>query len=188
MKSAIITRHQESADAHGVELTIYETVVRDDLAEYATERDDLDYIPVICMGFHGGWMDNPHELVEHQQKILDTYNQKDKFIIIGFYPDLEVDQDYYDQVLEEAWGEHYLQMNKAADVIFFSDSGRQVMAEAVYEKLAELGYIEGGTAIEAEAAGETEASEEAAEEAAEETAEEAAEETSEEVADDEAGY
>ena len=155
----------------GLELSATETVVRDDLAEYFNEnRDDLDYIPVISIGYFGGWGYDPYELAEQQQKILQTYSQQDKFVILGVYPNINeitdtFDTAYYDQVMTETWGDHYLQLSWMIDTPLYSEEGHQQIAQALYDKLSELGYLGDGQPAQEAPAEEAPAEEAPAEEA-----------------------
>ena len=169
--NAYIQKHYDMAANAGVDVPLYEGVVRDDLADRMTERDDLDAIPVLCMGYNGGWYWDPNELIEQQTAILNTYNQHEKFLILGLYPNMELDYSYYDAVLSEAWGEHYVSLSQLLNNAATSEEGRAEIAQIVYDKLVELGYLdttntapaaEAGTADsaapaeDAAAAGETE--------------------------------
>ena len=42
------------------------------------------YIPIVCIGDCGEWEDIK-DLIKQQQKIIDTCENKDKFIIIGLF-------------------------------------------------------------------------------------------------------
>ena len=136
--------------------------MRDDLEEKQTERDDKDAIPVICMGYFGGWYYDPYELIEQQQKILNTYDQREKFIILGMYPELAIDTDYYDAVLSEAWGAHYVSLGQLLEGAAISDEGREQIAQIVYDKLIELGYLDTTDLAPAKDTAEEPAAEEAA--------------------------
>ena len=104
---AYVAKHQEAAG--GGELPVEETTMRDLTAEQM-QRTEADYIPVIFMGYYGGWNHDPNELIEQQQKILDTFgSNKEKYIIVGSIPqDGSVDGTAYDAAMTEAWGEHYI--------------------------------------------------------------------------------
>lgn len=79
-----IEKHKASAG--GATPPVTETGIRDLTAE-EMDRFDKDYIPIITMGYYGGWNKDPKELVEQQQKVLDTFGaNKDKFIIVGVRP------------------------------------------------------------------------------------------------------
>lgn len=137
---AYITAHQEAAN--GAELAVTETGIRD-LTEDQMDRYDADYIPILFMGCYGGWNHDPQELIDQQQKILDTFGaNKDKFVIIGLVPlDRSVDLDTYDGAMKEAWGEHYI---SSAEVTLHSQAtheGQEEIANALYSKLVELNYI-----------------------------------------------
>ena len=135
-----IAEHTEAAA--GAEIPITETGIRDLTAEQ-TDRSDADYIPVIFMGYYGGWNYDPNELAEQEQKILDTFGaNKDNFIIVGLAPmDGSVDQATYDSVMREKWGEHYISAAEVTTVPVASQQGQSEIAQAVFQKLEELGYI-----------------------------------------------
>ncbi len=172
--NAYVSAHTENGSED-----IYDLVIRDDLADYQTEeRDDQDAIPVITMGYYGGWNNNVDELVEQIQKVLATYSQQDKYIVIGVYPaavtDGLVDAGAYDSAMEAAFGEHYLSMSAAGmDEAAFDDAGHQQIADALYAKMQELGYFDGAVVSDAGSSDEESAEEETSGDAeAEESTEE----------------
>lgn len=123
-------------------LPVTETGVRDLSAE-EKDRFDKDYIPIITMGYYGGWNRDPQELVEQQQKVLDTFDtNKDKFIIVGVRPmDGGINIPEYEKVMKKTWGEHYISTIDICTVTTTTAEGQAQVAEALYEKLLELGYI-----------------------------------------------
>lgn len=133
---------QHKVSAGGTTPPVTETGIRDLTAE-EMERSDKDYIPVITMGYYGGWNKDPKELAEQQQKVLDTFGvNKDKFIIVGVRPmDGSVNIPEYEKVMKETWGEHYISTIDICTVTTTTAEGQQQVADAVYEKLLELGYI-----------------------------------------------
>lgn len=137
---AYVTKHQEAAG--GAELPIEEFTMRD-LTEEQMARPDVDYIPVIFMGYYGGWNHDPNELIEQQQKVLDTFgSNKDKAIIVGIGPaDNSVDLNIYDEAMEGAWGEHYISTEKITTQPQASYDGQSEIANAIFQKLIELSYI-----------------------------------------------
>ena len=128
---------------NGVTEPATETTIRRDLGRKLMERTDYDAIPVIEIGFFGGFGRNLEELVDQQQKILDTYNQQEKFLILGYYPNGWTDKEAYDKIMTDTWGDHYLSLNEITDD-HFSETFRIKMAEAIVAKLEELGYIKAG--------------------------------------------
>ena len=88
-----------------------------------------DYIPIICMGDDGGWK-TFDELIKQQQALLDSFENKDNYIILGLFsvpltekqekslPDdddgkaraklIKKNNEEYDKVMKEKWGEHYV--------------------------------------------------------------------------------
>lgn len=134
-----IESHKEAAD--GGELHITETGIRD-LTPEQLDRNDADCIPVIFMGYYGGWNHDPKELAEQQQKILDTFQNKDRFIVVGTAPmDGSVDAAELDAVMNDKWGEHYISAATVSASPAASNDGQAGIAKAVFEKLEELSYI-----------------------------------------------
>lgn len=135
-----IEKHKASAGNATPSVT--ETGIRDLTAE-EMDRSDKDYIPIITMGYYGGWNKDPKELVEQQQKVLDTFGaNKDKFIIVGVRPmDGGVNIPEYESVMKETWGEHYISTIDICTVTTTTADGQTQVADALYEKLLELGYI-----------------------------------------------
>lgn len=135
-----VTKHKEKAA--GANLAITETGIRD-LTEEQTKRTDINCIPVICMGYYGGWNHDPEELAQQQQKILGTFPDKEKFIIVGTRPmDGSVDAATLDAALRAKWGKNYI---SAAEVTSSPSSTYEAQAEiaqAVLDKLEELKYIQ----------------------------------------------
>lgn len=137
---AYVAKHQEAAG--GGDLPVEETTMRDLTAEQ-TQRTEADYIPVIFMGYYGGWNHDPNELIEQQQKILDTFgSNKEKYIIVGSTPqDGSVDGTAYDAAMTEAWGEHYISTVALTNPRASYD-GQTEIANGVYQKLLDLNYIQ----------------------------------------------
>lgn len=137
---AYVAKHQEAAG--GGELPVEETTMRDLTAEQM-QRTEADYIPVIFMGYYGGWNHDPNELIEQQQKILDTFgSNKEKYIIVGSIPqDGSVDGTAYDAAMTEAWGEHYISTVALTNPRASYD-GQAEIANGVYQKLLDLNYIQ----------------------------------------------
>ena len=134
-----ITKHQQAAN--GGQLNVTETGIRD-LTEEELTRNDLDCIPIIFMGYYGGWNHDPAELAEQQENILNTFPNKDKFIVVGTRPlDGTVTSDALDQVLSQKWGEHYISLASVTPQPSATYEAQQAMAEAILEKMEELGYL-----------------------------------------------
>ena len=134
-----ITRHQQVAN--GAQLNVTETGIRD-LTEEQTTRNDMDCIPVIFMGYYGGWNHDPAELADQQEQILNTFQNKDQFIVVGTRPlDGSVTSEALDQVLSQKWGEHYISLADVTAQPSSTYEAQQAMAEAILQKLQELDYI-----------------------------------------------
>ena len=131
-----ITKHQQAAN--GAQLNVTETGIRD-LTEEQTTRNDMDCIPVIFMGYYGGWNHDPQELTEQQENILNTFQNKDEFIVVGTRPmDGTVTSEALDEVLSQKWGEHYISLASVTSQPASTKEAQQTMAEAILQKLEEL--------------------------------------------------
>ena len=136
-----LKRHTDNEN--DMDLSVFETKVRS-AEDMDLERDDQEAIPVICMGYYGGWYNDPEELIKQIQDILGTYAQQEKYLVAGLYPNVDVDKELYKTKMEEAWGEHYLQLDDEIDSSPSKKAGREDIAAAVFEKLQSLGYLSTG--------------------------------------------
>lgn len=138
---AFIDAHK--AAANGAELPITETGIRD-LTPEQLERTDVNCIPIISMGYYGGWNHDPQELIKQQEKVLKTFPDQEQFIIVGVRPfDDSVNSLTLDTAMREKWGEHYISASEVTGVhVAASFEGQAAVAQAVLEKLETLGYIE----------------------------------------------
>ena len=138
---AFIDAHK--AAANGAELPIVETGIRD-LTPEQLERTDVNCIPIISMGYYGGWNHDPQELMQQQEKVLKTFPDQEQFIIVGVRPfDDSVNSSTLDTAMREKWGEHYISASEVTGVhVAASFEGQAAVAQAVLEKLETLGYIE----------------------------------------------
>lgn len=135
-----ITRHVEAAQ--GSELPITETGIRD-LTPEQLARTDLNCVPIISMGYYGGWSHDPAELAEQQQAILDTFPSQEQFLNVGAIPiDGSVDAATLDSVMKEKWGEHYISAAEISSRPAATYEGQEAIANAVFQKLEELKYIQ----------------------------------------------
>lgn len=136
-----IDAHKAAAD--GAELPIAETGIRD-LTPEQLERTDVNCIPIISMGYYGGWNHDPQELIQQQEKVLKTFPNHERFIIVGVRPfDDSVNSSTLDTAMREKWGEHYISASEVTGVhVAASFEGQAAVAQAVLEKLETLGYIE----------------------------------------------
>ena len=157
----------EAHNENGLRGYLYETTVRDDLEESYIEREDYESIPVICIGYNGGYGVSSAELIEQQSLILNTYklqaadatpeasteadqeNDVDdgemgisgKYMIVGHLPAGWNDLNNYETRMKNAWGDHFVSLNEIeGDVV--SREYREAVAETVYNKLVEMGYCE----------------------------------------------
>lgn len=135
-----ISAHQQAAN--GAELSVMERGIRD-LTPEQTERNDLECIPVIFMGYYGGWNHNPAELAEQQEHILKTFPNQERFLVVGTRPvDGSVDAPSLDQALQQKWGEHYISLAQTTTYPASTIEAQEIMAQTIIQKMEELGYLE----------------------------------------------
>ena len=158
---AYIEAHNEK----GLRGYIYETTVRADLEESYIERDDYESIPIICIGYNGGYGISSDELIEQQSLILNTYELQEataadgasteddqendvddgdmeisgKYLIVGHLPAGWRDLNNYETRMNNAWGDHFVSLNEIEGNVL-SGEFREAVAETVYNKLVEMGY------------------------------------------------
>ncbi len=143
--SAFIAAHE--AAAGDAELYITEKGIRD-LTPEQLERNDLKCIPVIFMGYYGGWNHDPAELAQQQRKILETFPDTKRFIIAGTRPvDGSVTSDALDSMMKETWGEHYISLAEITESAASTYEAQEALAEAVLERMETLGYMGDQTGI-----------------------------------------
>ena len=155
----------EAHNENGLRGYLYETTVRDDLEESYIEREDFESIPVICIGYNGGYGMSSAELIEQQGLILNTYtlqaadtdsdseadseNSVDdgemgisgKYLIVGHLPAGWKDLNNYENRMKTAWGDHFVSLNEIEGDLS-SREYREAVAETIYNKLIEMGYID----------------------------------------------
>lgn len=147
----------EAHNENGLRGYLYETTVRDDLEESYIEREDYESIPVICIGYNGGYGMSSAELIEQQGLILNTYTLQEseadsenivddgemgisgKYLIVGHLPAGWRDLNNYETRMKNAWGDHFVSLNEIeGDVV--SREYREAVADIIYNKLVEMGY------------------------------------------------
>ena len=134
-----VTAHEQAAN--GATLYVTENGVRD-FTEEELVRDDLNCIPVIFMGYYGGWNHDPNELAQQQEHILKTFENQEQFIVVGTRPlDGSVDSATLDTALKEKWGEHYISLAEVTPQPSSTYEAQEAMAQAVFNKMTELNYI-----------------------------------------------
>lgn len=134
-----ISRHQQGAN--GAALPVTETGIRD-FTEEELVRDDVNSVPIIFMGYYGGWNHDPNELAQQQEHILKTFENQEQFIVVGTRPlDGSVDSATLDTALKEKWGEHYISLAEVTPQPSSTYEAQEAMAQAVFNKMTELNYI-----------------------------------------------
>lgn len=98
-----------------------EQIISESMTSYS------EYIPVIGMGESGEWT-KLSELVQQQQAIINTCDNKDKYVILGMFSvPLEEDKtltdeeqlkrqmkanEDFDKYMKKKWGEHYISVRE----------------------------------------------------------------------------
>lgn len=121
-----------------------ETGVRE-FSDEELARSDQGYFPIIFMGYYGGWNSDPQELADQIQLILDTYDNPEDYLVLGLHPvSGGKNPEGYAQVMEDTWEDHYLDLPEVlGDTTAASYEGQELIADAVFAKLTELGYLKG---------------------------------------------
>ena len=121
-----------------------ETGVRE-FSDEELDRSDQGYFPIIFMGYYGGWNSDPQELADQIQLILDTYDNPEDYLVLGLHPvSGGKNPEGYAQVMEDTWEDHYLDLPEVlGDATAASYEGQELIADAVFAKLTELGYLKG---------------------------------------------
>lgn len=97
------------------------------IERYEITRNSLDFV---------------EELADQQEQILNTFQNKNQFIVVGTRPmDGSVTSEALDQVLSQKWGEHYISLADVTAQPSSTYEAQQAMAEAILQKLQELNYI-----------------------------------------------
>ena len=84
---------------------------------------------------------NREKLAEQYELLLSTYSQQDRYLILGCYPNVWEDKEAYDSALEEAFGDHYVSLNRTVTNKLMTEDGRREMAQVIYARLENLGYL-----------------------------------------------
>lgn len=121
-----------------------ETGVRE-FSDEELARSDQGYFLIIFMGYYGGWNSDPQELADQIQLILDTYDNPEDYLVLGLHPvSGGKNPEGYAQVMEDTWEDHYLDLPEVlGDATAASYEGQELIADAVFAKLTELGYLKG---------------------------------------------
>lgn len=112
------TRNVEGEE---IEIKKGDRIISESMTEYKS------YIPIVCIGDCGEWEDIK-DLIKQQQKIIDTCENKDKFIIIGlFSAPVDIDPEMsekealaaqkkaneaFDKAMGKQWGDHYVNIRE----------------------------------------------------------------------------
>lgn len=134
-----ITAHREASA--GTEPYITEIGIRD-LTPEQLDRSDNGYLPVIFMGYYGGWNHDPAELIQQQENILKTFQNQEKFLVVGTKPvDEKVDSAALDAAMSARWQEHYISLAETSSSPASTYEAQDAMAKAIFQKLVDLQYI-----------------------------------------------
>ena len=139
MISEYVNAHRQAAE--GSQLNVKEIAIRDLTSEQML-RTDTDFLPVILMGYNGGWNHDPAELIEQQEAVISTFTDQDDYIILAAAPkDSQTDATALDAALKEKWGDRYISLFTLSDSVPSSLESQTALAKAVFDKMVELGYL-----------------------------------------------
>lgn len=131
-----------TAAAGGGTPTVTETGVRDFTPEELA-RTDQGYLPVIFMGFYGGWNNDPQELIAQQEKILATFTgNPQQYLILGFPNTGSSEGDAaYEQAMTQRWQDRYVSLKNEMQGSVYTYAGQAEIADIVYRHLEALGDL-----------------------------------------------
>ncbi len=113
-----------------------------DVSGLSLQRNDYEAIPVIFVGYYGGWGGDVFELIEMQQKILSTYSSRDRYIIVCNHPLNVTDVDTFDEIMSAYWGrEHYLGVVGVSGSALTTLAGHEDLAQRILTKLEKQKYL-----------------------------------------------
>lgn len=98
-----------------------------------------EYLPVLFMGYYGGWNKSPEELADQQKEVLQALdsNYGDLCVVIGLATgDTGQMREEYERVMEDTWGEQYISVAREVENPAASNSGQ-----------AEIGTLAGGKIV-----------------------------------------
>ena len=124
-----------------LEKKLTELQLRTDRNTADRTRTDQEDIPIINIGYPGGWGHDLNELVDQENKILSTYKNQDKYLIVNLYPSVWYDIKTYNAKMTEVWGDKYLYLDTVSSDQAKTPEGRTQIAKQIYDKLKSIGYI-----------------------------------------------
>ena len=92
------------------------------------------------MGYYGGWNNDPQELVEQQQDVLKALGSRyeDLCIVIALAPGDALKRSQYEDVMMEAWGDHYISVNQQIENPAASNQGQEEIGKLLSEKIIDI--------------------------------------------------
>ena len=162
---ATVNEYINKHNNNGMQGIRVETTVRADLEEDYIEREDYTSIPIICIGYNGGYGQSTDELIEQQGIILETYELAEvgnddsvdaqngeeyddgdmeisgKYLIVGHLPAGWSNLENYETRMKDAWGDHFVSLNDIQGDVLSWDF-REGVAQKVYDKLVQMKYLE----------------------------------------------
>ncbi len=94
-----------------------------------------NYINVLQVGDGGGYSDDD-ELLEQQIRFAESFGESEKYLIIGRLMGSDEDNEYLDEVMEEEFGDHYVNVRKLLtrteiEGVSYSESDRTDMKKGI---------------------------------------------------------
>lgn len=106
-----------------------------DVSNISLVRNDVNSVPVLFIGNNGGWGRDPYQLIDIQQRIIDTYNCGHRFFVIGNYYKGSDDPENVDAIMKAYWGWHYISCPGVATGVLNTVPAHDRLAERIVETL-----------------------------------------------------
>lgn len=100
-----------------------------------------EYLPVLFMGYYGGWNESPEELADQQKEILKALGSsyEDLCVVIGLATgDTGEMREKYERVMEDTWGDRYISVARKVEDPAASNSGQAEIGTLAGEKIVSL--------------------------------------------------
>lgn len=135
---AYINAHRSAGAAEGSP----EVTVRDFTQEELSREFNREAMPVLLMGYYGGYNGSTEELIQQQQKVLAALGKEQgPYLIVGLCSAADaVSKAAYDTAMSQAWGGSYVSANGIVNSPE-SAEGQQEIASVIAEKLMQMGVL-----------------------------------------------
>lgn len=135
---AYIDAHRNAGAAEGSP----EVTLRNFTQEELAREFNREAMPVLLMGYYGGYNGSTEELIQQQQKVLAALGKdQGPYLIVGLSSAADAaGKAAYDTAMSQAWGERYVSANGIAHSPETAE-GQQEIAAVIADKLVQMGVL-----------------------------------------------